>query len=204
MKIVIEAKIPEGVKPKQVFTIEPDDKEVKVSFQLVQRGNWFEPVDKTISQEEFKQLFENISALDFKAIYKEPVINDDIENLSIKCTIIDENAELSVLMWAPKKDAACPQTTKLLLECEKIFDLFDNIEVRKNRVHYDQMTEKKVDYKVRYIGEESWLLRNNIAYKCFAELYDSKGNLDSVCVDTGFPLAENYKLYIEEVIRLED
>lgn len=64
-------------------------------------------------------------------------------------------------------------------------------------MEFEHMTEKKVNYKVRYTGGDMPDIKHGKIYQCVAEWYDEDGDLDtySVIDETG----ESY-LYDEDQI----
>lgn len=45
---------------------------------------------------------------------------------------------------------------------------------------FEEMTEKKVNYKVIYTGPSDWDVISGKEYQCTAEWYDEEGRLDSI------------------------
>lgn len=63
---------------------------------------------------------------------------------------------------------------------------------------YEEMTEKKVNYKVKYIGKTDWDVKNGKIYECTKEWYDSEGKLDSISM-----IDETGHAYIYDVGQFE-
>lgn len=47
---------------------------------------------------------------------------------------------------------------------------------------YEEMEEKKVNYKVRYRGDDQLEIKKGKIYTCVAEWYDEDGKLDTLSV----------------------
>lgn len=51
-----------------------------------------------------------------------------------------------------------------------------------NENETEEMTEKKVDYKVKYLGKDCTDFKHGKIYKCIAEWYDENGKLDTLSI----------------------
>ena len=107
------------------FSIELQDKEVSITHEGKGPMN-LDTEPKTIKMplEEYAPFAEVFDNIDFSKILEEHDVLRGYDGWFLNCTVIKGMTKITVSLWCPEEDPQTPESTKLLLACEKICSLF--------------------------------------------------------------------------------
>lgn len=109
------------------FTIGPADKSIPITHEVSGfMHKKVKPETKILSYTEYRLIEDAFKNIDFQKVFNESGDLVGCDGWTLKVTLSNIMSGISVSLWCPSKDSSTPETTKLLVACEKVCSLFGN------------------------------------------------------------------------------
>lgn len=111
-----------------VFTVEQGDKSIPITHEVSGfMHKKVKPETKKLSYTEYRPIADAFDNIDFQKVFKESGDLVGYDGWTLKVTLSNVMSGITVSLWCPSESPETPETTKLLIACNKVCDLFPEV-----------------------------------------------------------------------------